>query len=197
MNKTVFISYSWREPSAGIVNNWLKTSLRYATIKVSVDKDDCQYHDSIDEVEQKIGDAEMIIAVVSKPFLESIHCMYEMASVFEKGGEMSSRLFVIGIEEVQSEDEIRNIWREKYKTTEEALNAEDFAREPLEKKFEQLSLIRKHLGKFLVYLSDRNRMNFTEVSKDNFNEIVKILFNNNRKNLTIPEGDLLASAIED
>ena len=40
-------------------------------------------------------------------------------------------------------------------------------------------------------------MNFTEVSKDNFNEIVKILFNNNRKNLTIPEGDLLASAIED
>lgn len=38
MNKTVFISYSWAEPSGGIVNNWLKPSLKNVGIGVSVDR---------------------------------------------------------------------------------------------------------------------------------------------------------------
>ena len=75
MNKTVFISYSWAEPSGGIVNDWLKPSLKDADISVSVDKDNCQYQDSIEEYEQEIGNANMIIAVVSN-FISGINQLY-------------------------------------------------------------------------------------------------------------------------
>ena len=190
MNKTVFISYSWAEPSSGIVNNWLTGCLKGATIDYSVDKQDCQYHDSIAEFERKIGNADMIIAVISRSFLESIHCMYEMASVFEKGGDIARRLFVIGIEEIQKEDEIRHYWKDEYDEAKYRFETEEFAVEPIEKKYNQTDLIRKHLGKFLVYLGDRNGMNFSIVSANNYSAVLKQL-QNRINEAEIPVGDLM------
>lgn len=189
MNKTVFISYSWQEPSAGIVNNWLKPSIENATIEVSVDKKDCRYHDSIEEFEQKIGNANLIIAVVSKSFLKSIHCMYEMASVFEVGGEMAKRLFFVSIEELQKDDELRNHWNTKLKEANDSLAAATIAKEPLEKAVKQIELICKHLGKFMVYINDQNRLDFSRVSENNFQVVVNKL-QNRISNIELPEGEL-------
>lgn len=191
MNKTVFISYSWQEPSAGIVNNWLRPSIEDATINVSVDKKDCLYHDSIDEFERKIGNADMIIAVVSKPYLTSIHCMYEVASIFEAGGEMAERLFIIGIENIQTNDELRNYWVDKLNAAKTSLEGVDVAREPLEKRLAQIELICKHLGRFQVYFEDRNRMNFTKVSENSFQVVINKL-QNRISNIKIPEDKLIA-----
>lgn len=190
MNKTVFISYSWKEPSAGIVSNWLKMSLENATIKISVDKEDCKYHDSIKEFEQKIGDADMIISVISRPYLNSIHCMYEIASIFEKGGEMEKRLFFIGIENIQTEAELRDYWSKELFDTETELAATSIAREPIEKRLEQVKLICNYLGRFMVYLSDRNRMDFTKVSEGNFREVVNRL-QNRISEAEIPKDNLI------
>lgn len=189
MNKTVFISYSWQEPSAGIVNNWLKPSIENTTIEVSVDKKDCRYHDSIQEFEQKIGNANLIVAVVSKPFLKSIHCMYEMASVFEVGGEMAKRLFFVSIEELQKDDELRNHWNAKLKEAIDSLAAATIAKEPLEKALKQIELICKHLGKFMVYINDQNRLDFSQVSENNFQVVVDRL-QNRISNIELPEGEL-------
>ena len=176
MNKTVFISYSWAEPSGGIVNNWLKPSLKDAGISVSVDKDNCQYQDSIEEYEQEIGNADMIIAVVGNLYLESINCMYEIASIFEKGGELSKRLYFIALEKVQSDDQIAKHWSEAKFEVESRLKRKVVAREPDEKKLEKIDLICKYLGEILVYWNDRSRLDFSKVSKDNFHIVVnKIL----------------------
>ena len=172
MNKTVFISYSWAEPSGGIVNNWLKPSLKNVGIGVSVDKDNCQYQDSIEEYEQEIGNADMIIAVVGNSYLESINCMYEIASIFEKGGELAKRLYFIALEKVQSDDQIAKHWSDAKFEVENRLKGKTIAREPDENRLKRIDLICEHLGKFLLYWNDRNRLDFSKVSEENFQVVV-------------------------
>ena len=174
MNKTVFISYSWAEPSGGIVNNWLKPSLKNAGIDVSVDKDDCHYQDSIEQYEQEIGNADKIIAVVSRPYLESINCMYEMALIFEKGGELNNRLYFVGIEKVQSIEDIINFWNKALVDVQNDMIGKAIL-QPYEKKKRKVDLILKHLGDFLDYWEDINRMDFSKVSEENFKVLTNIV----------------------
>ena len=190
MNKNVCISYNWQEPSSGIVNNWLTKTLEDAEISYSVDRKDCLYHDSIEEFERKIGEADMIIAVVSKPFLASVHCMYEMALVFAKGGEMIKRLFFIGIEEVETNEQIVDRWENELNQAVEELSRRSIAREPFEKRKQQLQLICDNLGKFLVYYRDINREDFSKVSKDNFQLMINKL-QNRIDEIKILEEDIL------
>lgn len=175
MNKTVFISYSWQEPSAGIVNNWLKPSLKNAGIVVSVDKDNCQYQDSIDQYEREIGNADKIIAVVSRPYLESINCMYEMALIFEKGGELSNRLFFVGIEKVQTVEQIIIFWKKALVDVQNDMVGQTIL-QPYEKKKQRVELILNHLGDFLNYWDDINRMDFSKVSENNFQGVINRIY---------------------
>lgn len=189
MNKTVFISYSWQEPSAGIVNNWLKPSLKNAGIGVSVDKDNCQYQDSIEQYEKEIGDADMIISLVCRPYLESVNCMYEIASFFAKGGEMANRLFFIGLGDVQSNEEITDFWNNKLIVAQERLKGKSTGRQLYEKELKKIEQICEHLGDFLVYWNDINRLDFSKVSENNFQVVVDRILNRISK-IEIPEGEL-------
>lgn len=125
-----------------------------------------------------------------KFYLESIHCMYEVASVFKKGGEMPNRLFFVGLENVQSENELRKYWSEKLKETEAELAAAKIALEPIEKRLDQINLICSYLGEFIVYWDDRNRLNFSKVSENNFRVVVNRLYNRINE-AEIPKGGLL------
>lgn len=191
MNKTVFISYSWAEPSASIVNNWLKPSLKNAGINVSVDKDGCQYQDSIELYEQEIGNADMIIAVVSQPYLKSVNCMYEMACVLKREGNLDKRLYFVEIEKTQSNDVIIGCWSKTWEDTKNDLEGVTVGRKLKEKELEKIESICDSLGDFLVYWNDRNRMDFSKVSENNFRLVTNRILHRISE-AEIPKGDLLS-----
>ena len=116
--------------------------------------------------------------------------MYEIASIFEKGGELSKRLYFIALEKVQSDDQIAKHWSDAKFEVESRLKRIVVAREPDEKKLEKIDLICKYLGEILVYWNDRNRLDFSKVSKNNFHIVVnKILDRIN--DADIPAGTLV------
>ncbi len=190
MNKTVFISYSWAEPSASIVNNWLKPSLKDAGINVSVDKDDCQYQDSIELYEQEIGNADMIIAVVSQPYLKSVNCMYEMACVLKREGNLDKRLYFVATEKTQTNEEVIGYWSKTLEDAKNDLVGVTIGRKLKEKELERIELICNSIGDFLVYWNDRNRMDFSKVSENNFRMVISRILNRIIET-DMPEEDLL------
>lgn len=191
MNKTVFISYSWAEPSASIVNNWLKPSLKDVGINVSVDKDDCQYQDSIELYEQEIGNADMIIAVVSQPYLKSVNCMYEIACVLKREGNLDKRLYFVATEKTQSNEEIISYWSKTLDDAKNDLVGITVGRKLKEKELERIELICEGMGDFLVYWNDRNRMDFSKVSENNFRMVINRILHRISE-AEMPEEDLLS-----
>ncbi len=79
MDGKVFISYSWKEPSGSIVNNWPVPSIKAAGINCLVDREACGYNANIDKFEADIPKAAKVVLVLSPAFLTSEDCMYEAA----------------------------------------------------------------------------------------------------------------------
>lgn len=174
MSKKVFISYNWQEPTSGIVNNWLYPSLakmKGQDIDVSVDRKDCKYHESIEEFEKKIGEAELVIAVINEPYFHSLHCMYEAASVIEKGNIAERLYLIVTLNNLPPCDMITEEWERKAEELEMQLAKRKHGKEPIEKELRQINLVLKHIGALWVYMEDRNRLDFSRVSKQNFQEL--------------------------
>lgn len=174
--KQVFISYSWKEPSNHIVQNDIEPALVKCGADYVLDKNDCNYHTNIPEFEQRIGKGETIIAVVSNPYLRSIQCMYEMALMFETGN-VRDRVFPVCLDDFNRNDdkfycEIVGYWRKKEAEAQEycAMVGEP-ENEPFKKEVEYISLIRKHLGKFWIFLKDTNTLTLTELGRNNFEKL--------------------------
>lgn len=174
--KQVFISYSWKEPSNHIVQNNIEPALVECGADYVLDKNDCYYHTNIPEFEQRIGNGETIIAVVSNPYLRSIQCMYEMALMFETGN-VRDRVYPVCLDDFNRNDdkfycEVVAYWRKKEAETQDycAMVGEP-ENEPFKKDIEYISLIRKHLGKFWIFLKDTNSLTLTELGRNNFEKL--------------------------
>lgn len=79
-----FISYSWKEPSGSIVNNWLVPAIKAAGITCLVDKEACGYNANIDKFEADIPKAAKVMLVLSPEFFRSLDCMFEAALAVSK-----------------------------------------------------------------------------------------------------------------
>ncbi len=169
MSKTVFISYNWQGPTSGIVNNWLYPSLKeMSEISVSVDRKDCKYHDSIEEFEKQIGNAQLVVAVINEAYLHSLHCMYEATSVI-KNGDIPDRLYlVLLVDNLPSCDVITAEWQRKEEELQASLLSMQYGREPYEKMHRQIKMVLENIGTLWVYMEDRNRLCFSDVSRNNF-----------------------------
>lgn len=181
MSKKAFISYNWQEPTSGIVNNWLYPNLaklKGKDIDVSVDRKDCKYHDSIEEFEKKLGEAELVIAVISEPYFHSLHCMYEVASVIERGNVAERLYLIVAINKLPPCDLITEEWERRAEELEMRLVKTKHGKEPIEKELRQINFVLKHIGALWVYMEDRNRLDFSGVSKNNFQKLVDRLKGN-------------------
>lgn len=174
MSRTICISYNWQEPTSGIVNNWLVPSLDELMgngFRISVDRKDCDYNDSIESFEKEIGKAEFVIAVINEHYLYSTHCMYEAALVFEKGN-VQERLYLIStVSKLPKYDDILEYWENKEIEVQKRLDGKKRGRELFEKELKRINLILKYLGKILVYLDDQNRLDFSKISENSFQKL--------------------------
>ena len=73
----VFVSYAWGGESESLVDT-LERSFSEHGISIVRDKKDIHYRGSIKAFEQRIGQGQCVVLVISDKYLRSEHCMHEL-----------------------------------------------------------------------------------------------------------------------
>lgn len=97
--KAVFVSYAWEDGSVRIVDE-LEQAFAKRGIHIERDKKVLDYKDSIKAFEQRIGQGQCIVLVISDKYLRSEHCMYEMVEADRKQN-LRERIFPIVLADAQ------------------------------------------------------------------------------------------------
>ncbi len=122
----IYISYAWGGESEKIVN-LLDDELQKKEIKFIRDKRDLGYKGSIVEFMKDIGKGNKIIVVLSKKYLESENCMFELTQIYENK-DFAKRIFPIVLEDAGIYSPISRIkyikyWNDKIAELDEAIKS--------------------------------------------------------------------------
>lgn len=112
-NSEIYISYAWTNESEEILRI-LCAALDQNSIKYFVDKKDVEYRGNIREFEERLGNGNYIILIVSDKFLKSKDCMYEVLQIMEKGGDISQKIYPIVLSDAKIYDPEQRIDYIKY-----------------------------------------------------------------------------------
>lgn len=105
--KEVFVSYAWTEESVALVDK-LQEAFQVRDINFVRDKSEVRYKDSIRDFMERIGRGKCIVVVVSKKYLESKSCMFEMTEIADRGG-IRDRVFPIVLDDAGIYDGLSRI----------------------------------------------------------------------------------------
>ena len=114
--KEVFVSYSWSTESSAVVNR-IESALKEHDIRVIRDKNEMKYKDAIGDFMRNIGRGKAVVVVLSKAYLESKSCMFELGEI-AANGDFRNRVFPIVLPDAKiydAEDRLRYIgfWEQK------------------------------------------------------------------------------------
>lgn len=93
IRKEVFVSYAWTDESSALVNR-IELALKDRAITLVRDKNEMKFKDSIREFMERIGRGSWIVVVISKRYLESKSCMFELTQIAAKEN-MRDRVFPV------------------------------------------------------------------------------------------------------
>ena len=184
----VYISYSWKGPSDHIVVNDIQKALVDRNIQFVLDKNDCNYMSNIPQFEEKIGQGYHVVAVVSKPYVESIQCMYEMAMMF-KNGNVADRVKLVFVDDFDRNDiefykAIVNKWLERRKKLEAEISTMPSPmNEPFVHELIYVELILKHIGEFWTFLKEENTLSLTSLGANGFEKLISKITGDERSNV--------------
>lgn len=177
MGQTIYISYCWKGPSESIVQNWLCKVLDYNHIEYIIDKKDCGFGDNIGAFERQLGLGNKIILVISRNYMLSASCLYEISQIY-KNGDFDARVIPIFIEDFERGDvqlyqqvcvEIENkidFIKHQIDTTPKSYI------EPYQNQLNKYLIIREYVQRFWEYLSDTNTLDFVDVSANDFELVI-------------------------
>ena len=177
--KEVFVSYAWTENSTAIVDT-LQETLAGRNIVFVRDKNDMRYKDSIREFMKRIGRGKCIVVILSRQYLESKSCMFEMTEIADRG-DIRNRVFPIVLNDADIYDAIGRLryikhWEQKR----DELDAEmkGVGGEYLQGIREELDLfakIRTTVAQIVDILGDMNALTPGQHQSSNFDSLVRAL----------------------
>ena len=111
----VYFSYNWEARSNETVNN-LCEIVRDNRLPHRRDKEDCKYRSDIHEFMDHIREGKYVVVILSKAYLQSFYCMYELAGILNHD-DYKDRIFPILTEESIRDDgfyyELIDYWESK------------------------------------------------------------------------------------
>jgi len=121
----IFISYSWGGKSEELVD-LIDETFRAKGITIIRDKNEMIYKDRIKNFMRQIGQGRCVIVIISKKYLTSKNCMFELMEV-AKHGEFVDRIFPVvfsdaGIYEPVSQLQYIKHWENKIEELEQAMS---------------------------------------------------------------------------
>ncbi|MGC9972542.1 MAG: COR domain-containing protein [Bryobacteraceae bacterium] len=175
----VFVSYAWTEPSKAIVDQ-IEKLCKDRSITLHRDKSKMRYRDSIREFMQRIGRGKCIVVVVSKDYLESADCMFELTEIDARGN-IRDRVFPVVLEDANIYSAMGRLGYIKYweqKKAELDSELKKVGGEHLEGSQKELNLyakIRETIDRIVDILSDMNALTPEQHQGSNFQALLSAL----------------------
>lgn len=161
-HKEVFISYAWGGESERIVDRLEHTFLERGVLLVR-DRNEVHYKDSIQSFMRRIGRGKCIVVVLSKRYLESKSCMFELTQIADRG-DVLTRVFPIVLDDADLSEAVKRVeyvklWESRIRELNAALK--EINQEDLEGIREELDLyaqIRRTITRLMKILGDMNAL---------------------------------------
>lgn len=177
--KEVFVSYAWSDESGAVVDK-LQESFEGHEIKLIRDKNEMRYKDSIRDFMQRIGRGKCVVVVLSKRYLESKNCMFELTEIAGRG-DIRDRVFPVVLDDARIYDAVDRLeYIEYWERKREALDAKmkKVGGENLQGIREELDLfsdIRNTIARIVDILSDMNTLTPEQHRGSNFDALLQAL----------------------
>jgi hypothetical protein len=158
----VFVSYKWGGDSETLVDE-IQQRLADRGVLITRDKDEVAYRDSIQQFMQRIGTGKCIVVILSKAYLESRNCMYELTQIAGHP-EFARRVYPVVMEDAGIFEPRTQLGYIKYwanKRTELDAEMKEVGQEHLEGIREELDLyadIRNTISRIMNVLRDMNTL---------------------------------------
>lgn len=177
--KEVFVSYAWSGESGAVVDK-LQESFEGRDITLVRDKNEMRYMDSIRDFMQRIGRGKCVVVVLSKRYLESKNCMFELTEIAGRG-DIRDRVFPIVLDDAKIYDAMDRLeYIEYWERKREALDAKmkKVGGENLQGIREELDLfsdIRNTIARIVDILSDMNTLTPEQHRGSDFGALLQAL----------------------
>lgn len=173
--KQVYLSYAWGGEREEFVNK-LDNAFKEKGITIIRDKRNLGYHGRIREFMEQIGRGKAVIAVVSKKYLESPNCMFELTEI-AKNTDFADRVFPVILPDAEIYDPIKRLGYVKYWETKiaefdsamkevSAMNLDGFREE-----IDTYGAIRANLPRLTYILKDMNTLSPDMHEESGFQEL--------------------------
>jgi hypothetical protein len=179
----VFLSYSWND---GTLANELDSKFNQKGFILKRDIRDIQYRQSIKTFMKQIRENDYVLIIISKSYLKSSNCMFEVLELV-KDENYKSRILPI----IKSDAEIFNIigrskyieyWQNEYNNIREYMeNIDELSRSKLVDELKRIELIKRTLPDFLEVITDMKVVvcEGEYISQSDFNNIFHSIFETN------------------
>lgn len=174
----VYISYNWENNSDYTVNH-LCTVFDLRKIDYCRDKRNCHYLDNIKAFMNSIRNGEIIVVVLSRAYMLSKNCMYELSGILKRKDGIDRILPVVVDDSIRDRkfyiDMVKH-WKEQKDKIADDVNTmmsidSDMVR-PLEKVQEEINAIYGFLQKIKDYIDWVNAESLDNLSSSNFQSLI-------------------------
>lgn len=176
--KPIYISYNWESSSDHIVNYFCFV-LDTQKIPYCRDKRECTYIANIKEFMGAIRNGQQIVVVLSRPYLKSKNCMYELTGIMQHSDYKNRILPVVTDDTIRDTYfyvELCKHWAEKKAEKEEIvaqLNTIDpKLAAPIAKELAEVEIIYNFLTKVKEYVDWTNAESLDTLSSTHFKSII-------------------------
>lgn len=174
--KEVFVSYAWGGQSEEVVYA-LERTFRAFGVAIVRDKTNMRYKDSIQHFMRRIGLGKAIVVVLSRKYLESKNCMFELAEI-AKCGELYDRVFPIVLPDAEIFDPVQRVgyvkfWENKITELNSALkgvNQENL--HGIREELDVYARIRETISGLMALLADMNALSLESHTDSQFAALV-------------------------
>lgn len=184
----VYISYAWGGESDVVVAE-ICQQLHMHNVKYCIDKKDIAYKDNIREFEERLGERDYVILVVSDKFLKSKDCMYEFLQI-KNTGNIYKRIFPIVLEDAKIYDPFDRIdyikyWEEKVQGLDDKIKTISSAYQSgLRDDIDNYLEYRKIIPEITTILSRMNTLSPQVHRNNNYSELTKAIERQHEKDST-------------
>lgn len=189
----VYISHHWDEDSDKYTNG-ICSALDSSHIIYGIDKNDAKYRTKLTDMEEKIGNGFIVIAIINEEYLRSIECMYELAMTC-KNGHLADRFFpFITFDIKRTGEELKeqlDYWKREHDKCLESTQGLGLGNGNIENEnIVRIDTIANQLPNIWEYFKKYLTSSKDELAADNF----KILVNSIKERLaTLPAGNGITS----
>ena len=174
----VYISYNWEDNSDHTVNH-LCTVFELRRINYRRDKQNCHYLDNIKTFMNSIRNGEIIVVVLSRAYMLSKNCMYELSGILERKDGMDRILPVVVDDSIRDRRfyiDMVKYWKDQKDKIDDDVNTmmgiDPNMVAPLVKEQEEIKAIYGFLLKIKDYIDWINADSLNNLSSSNFQSLI-------------------------